>query len=194
MTLPVKQYWNFLIFFFIFLNRLNIIQSSRQKYGLIENFKAFPKMGLRPTDIQIQSRKKLFSIFRYFSLFLLTDLILSDQADQRMLDREFYGLSENGPIFHEYPNPEPKKIIFDFSIYFFFFLTDLILSDQAEKSMINREFYGLSENGPPSHQYPNPKKNFFDFSIFFGKSNVCAVRTLWTAAHNNGGAAIVYCL
>ena len=43
-------------------------------------------MGLRSTDIQTQSRKKLLTIFRYFSLFFLNDLILSDQADKN-LDR-----------------------------------------------------------------------------------------------------------
>ena len=41
-------------------------------------------MGLLPTDIQTQSRKKLFSICRYFYLFFLTDLILSDQADKNI--------------------------------------------------------------------------------------------------------------
>ena len=39
-------------------------------------------MGLLPTDIQTKSRKKLFSIFQYFYLFILTDIILSDQADK----------------------------------------------------------------------------------------------------------------
>ena len=41
-------------------------------------------MGLISTDIQTQSQTKLFSIFRYFSLFFLTDLILSDQAEKDM--------------------------------------------------------------------------------------------------------------
>ena len=41
-------------------------------------------MDLLPTDIQTQSQKKLFSMFRYFSLFFLTDLILSDQAEKNM--------------------------------------------------------------------------------------------------------------
>ena len=41
-------------------------------------------MGLLLTDIQTQSKRKLFSIFRYFSLFFLTDLILFDQVDKYM--------------------------------------------------------------------------------------------------------------
>ena len=53
----------------VFFNRHKIIQSSRQKYGCIGNSKAFQKMSLLPTDIQTQSRKKLYSIFQYFSLF-----------------------------------------------------------------------------------------------------------------------------
>ena len=41
-------------------------------------------MVLLPIDIQTQSRNKLFFIFRYLSLFILTDLILSNQADQNV--------------------------------------------------------------------------------------------------------------
>ena len=41
-------------------------------------------MGLLFIDVQTQSQKKLFSIYRYFSLFFLTDLILSDRADNNM--------------------------------------------------------------------------------------------------------------
>ena len=74
-----KNYFVFSIFFFIFFNRLNIIRSSSKKYGWIGNFKVFQKMGLLPTDIQTQSRKKLFSIFFDIFLYFLTDLILSDQ-------------------------------------------------------------------------------------------------------------------
>ena len=79
-----KIIFNFFILFFIFFNRLNIIRSSWKKIGWIENFKAFKKMGLVPTDIQTKWRKKLFSIFRNFYLLLLTDIILSDQADKNM--------------------------------------------------------------------------------------------------------------
>ena len=62
-----KNLFDLSIFFFIFLNRLKIIQSSRKRYGKIGNFKAFQKMGLLPTDIPSQGRKKLFSNFRNFS-------------------------------------------------------------------------------------------------------------------------------
>ena len=41
-------------------------------------------MGLLPTDIKSQSQKKNISIFRYFSLFFLADLILSNQTDNNM--------------------------------------------------------------------------------------------------------------
>ena len=37
------------------------------------------------------------------------------------MEKEFQGLSENGSTSNRYPNPEPKKIIFDFSIFFFIF-------------------------------------------------------------------------
>ena len=77
-------------------------------------------MVLLPTDIQTQRQKKSFLIFRYFSLFFLTDLILSDQADKNMgRYREFQDLSENVPTSNRYPNSGPKNIIFD--IFFFSF-------------------------------------------------------------------------
>ena len=41
-------------------------------------------MELLPTDIQTQRRKNISSIFPYFSLFFLTDLILSDRAHKNM--------------------------------------------------------------------------------------------------------------
>ena len=54
-------------------------------------------------------------------------------------------------------------------IFVFIFFTNLILFDQANKNRIDREFEGLSENGPSSHRYPNraTKNQNFDFSIFF---------------------------
>ena len=79
-----ENYSRFFDIFFIFINRLKIIRPSRQKYKYITNFKAFEKTGLLPIAISILSSKKLYSIFRYFSLFFLTDSILSDQADKNM--------------------------------------------------------------------------------------------------------------
>ena len=39
-------------------------------------------MGLIPTDIQTKSRKKLFSIFRFFSLFSFPTRRSSDLAEK----------------------------------------------------------------------------------------------------------------
>ena len=63
-----KFYIRFLIFFFIFFNRVNIIRSSRKRYGEVWNFNAFQKISLLPTNIQTRRRKKLDSIFHYLSL------------------------------------------------------------------------------------------------------------------------------
>ena len=41
-------------------------------------------MGLLLTNIQTPGKKKLFSVFPYFSLFLLSDLILSDRSDKNI--------------------------------------------------------------------------------------------------------------
>ena len=89
---------NYLRFFYIilnFFNRLNIIQSSRQKYGQVANFKAF----------------RFDRFFDIFFLFFLTDLILSNEAFENM-DRQgilmpfrkwAYFLSVSQP-------PEPKNL------------------------------------------------------------------------------------
>ena len=71
-----------------------------------------------------QSQKNLFSIFPYFSLFFSTDVIQpSDRAAKFLaylrIDREFRDLSENVSTSDRYPNSATKKIIFDFSIFFF---------------------------------------------------------------------------
>ena len=66
--------------YYLLLNDLiNIIRLGSPKYGWIGNFKAFQKMGLLPTDIQTQRRKKLFSIFPYFYFSFIKYLIVSDQ-------------------------------------------------------------------------------------------------------------------
>ena len=62
--------------------------------------------------------------FRFFDIslyFFLTGFILSDQADKDMDRWEFYGLSENEPMSHRYPNSATKNKNFDFYIFFFFF-------------------------------------------------------------------------
>ena len=74
-------------YFSFFFNRLNIIGLGRQKYGFIGNFKSFKKIGLLPTDIQTQRRNKIISIFPYFSLFLLANLMLSDGPAKIGIDR-----------------------------------------------------------------------------------------------------------
>ena len=70
-------------FSLFFFNRLNIIRSGWQKYGLIGNFKTFKKIGLIPNGIQAQRRKKIISIFQYSYIFhfylLFKYLTLSDQ-------------------------------------------------------------------------------------------------------------------
>ena len=68
----------FLIDLLFSLFSFYITRSGRQKYELIGNFKFFMKMRLHPIDMQTRRQKKN-SIFPYFSVFLLTDLILSNQ-------------------------------------------------------------------------------------------------------------------
>ena len=80
---PPSLDYDFSLFLFIFFNRFNITRSGGQKYELIGNFKSFKKMCLHPADMQTRRRKKI-SIFPYFSLFYLTDLILLDRADKNM--------------------------------------------------------------------------------------------------------------
>ena len=83
------------------------------------------KMSLRPIDIQTQSQKKLFWIFRYFSLFFYNDFILSDQADQNM-DR--YGTLKPFRKWAYFPTLSKtgaEKNYFRFSILFFIFFNQL---------------------------------------------------------------------
>ena len=71
-------------------------------------------MGRVPIDIETQSRKKLFSLFRYFSVFFFffffffKDLILPIKPKKIWRDREFEGLLEYWLTSHRHPNPEPK--------------------------------------------------------------------------------------
>ena len=83
-TSDEKNYFRFFHIFLLFFYRLDIIRLDGQKYGLIDNFKTFKKMGLLQTEIQTLRRKKLFLTFPYFSLFFSTDLILSDRADKNI--------------------------------------------------------------------------------------------------------------
>ena len=71
-----------------------------------------------------------------------------------------------------------QKIISNFSIsLMFFFLTDLILSDQAVKIWKHREFEGLLDNFFSTIFKPRAKKNYFRFydmylHFFFNRLNI----------------------
>ena len=93
-------------------------------------------MGLLPIDIQTQSKKKLFSIFRYSFSFFLTDLILFDLANRNM-DR--YGILRHFRKWAYFPlisKPGVKKNYFFtiFRYYSLFFLTDSISTPRTKKS------------------------------------------------------------
>ena len=77
-----KKNFDISLFFFILFNPLYITRPGRQKYELIGSCKSFKKMGLHPIDMQTRRQKK--SIFPYFSLFLLTDFILSNRAGKNI--------------------------------------------------------------------------------------------------------------
>ena len=168
-----KKYFRFShIFLCFFFNRFNIIRSSPQKYGQIGNFKVFQKMGLLLIDIQSQRQKKK-NYFRFFNIFLyffLPDFILLDWDDKNMNRQGILKPFRTCAYFRTIFKPRAKKIIFDFSIFFFiFFFTDSILSDRADKNADRWEFQGLSDNRPTSNRHLNTetKKIIFSFSIFF---------------------------
>ena len=59
-----KQTINLSKFFFIFINRLNITRSGRQKKNeYIGNFKSFKKMRLHPADMQTRRKKTAANYF-----------------------------------------------------------------------------------------------------------------------------------
>ena len=127
-----KNCFRFSIFFLVFFNRLNIIRSSRQKYGKIGNFKNFQEIDLFPTHIQTEP-KKIISDFLYFTLFFSTDLILSDQADKNM-DRQ--GISRPFRIWAYFPpisKHRAEKNYFRFSILCFFFNRFNIIRSSRQK-------------------------------------------------------------
>ena len=56
----------------------------RLKYWKIDHFKIFKKTVLLLADMRTRHRKKLFSIFQYFSLIFSTNLIWSDWSDKNI--------------------------------------------------------------------------------------------------------------
>ena len=70
-TYSQNKLFSILHIFLYFFNRLNSIWSSRQKYGLIGNFKTFQEMGQLPTDIETKPRKKKFRFFHIFLFYFL---------------------------------------------------------------------------------------------------------------------------
>ena len=81
-----KIYFRFLHIFLYFFNRLNIIRSDRQKYGLIGKFRTFKKMWLLPTDIQphmIRSDRQKYVLIGNFKTFKKMGLLPTDIQTQR---------------------------------------------------------------------------------------------------------------
>ena len=85
------------------------------------------------------------------------------------LGREIYGLSGNGPTSYRYPNPEQKELFRSFRNFVFFFYPSKYYSIKPTNIWVDREFEGISENGPTSNRHPNPraKNNYFRFLDIF---------------------------
>ena len=118
-----KIIFDFSIFFFIFSNRLNITHDQADKnmdrQGILRHFR---KWAYFPSISKPRDEKNYFDV-RYFSLFFLIDLILSNQADKNM-DRQgilkpFRKWAQFPPI--SKPCDEKQKFIF-FHIFLFQFL------------------------------------------------------------------------
>ena len=84
-----RTYFRFLDIFLYFFMTTSYYRTRPTKIWIDMEFYGLPKMGLLPIHIQTQSQKKIIFDFRYFSLFFLTNLILTDQVDKNM-DR--YGI------------------------------------------------------------------------------------------------------
>ena len=79
------------------LNRPWTIGLAAGLHELIGNVKTFHRMGLIPTDIKLQSKKKLFSIFPYFSLFFFKPIQYYLMWPTKIwIGKKFQDLSENG--------------------------------------------------------------------------------------------------
>ena len=117
-----KNYFRFFdIFDYLFFNRLHIISSSGKnmdRLRIVSPLRNASSYHRYPNEV-----KKNY--FRYFSLFFLTDLILSDLATKIWIDRELYVLSKNKllPI----SKHRTENIIFGFAIFFFIFLNRLYI-------------------------------------------------------------------
>ena len=105
-----KKIFNFPYFSIFFFYRLNIIRLDGEKCGLLGNFKTFKKMGLLPTDIQTQSRKKIFRFFH----------IRSGQQKYGQLGN-FKTFKKIGLLATDIQTQRRKKNNFDFSKFFLFF-------------------------------------------------------------------------
>ena len=76
-------------------------------------------MRLHPADMQTRRRKKNISIFPYFSLFFLTDLILPDRADKNVNSKIILSPLRKCAYIRPIGKPGDKKKKFDFSLFFF---------------------------------------------------------------------------
>ena len=133
-------------------------------------------MGVFLSDIQTKCRNKLFLISRFLSLYFNRLNILNII---RSIQKRYGGIGDIGPFRKwKYFSPISKPSVetnnfqfFDFWLYFFF-LTDWILSDQADKNMniywILRHFRKWEYFSPISKP-SGEKQNFriFDFLLYF---------------------------